>query len=438
MDDFGIKQDDSAPPAGQFDASEANNELPELMNAVENSGQTLSIGDNFQLSKSMTNHTAVADFYSALGTNTYTLSPVGSFTGPTLYIDGMRVRSLIGNANTSTVVTVNVNSLGAKSVFNNGAAVAIGVFTGNCEMVYSASDDRFNLTKQGVDGTDTGTIESVSAGTNIAISGSESSPTLDLDSSITGVSVNGVTLGVVASTLNFLNGSGAYTTPSSTSADISTTTTEFLTSGTYIVPADVTMIRVICVGGGGGGGGSNNPSSSGFGAGGGGGSGGYCENTFDVVTSQSYAITVGSGGDGQAFNAGDNGTSSSVFLGASQRLLSNGGVGGGLAGGSTVTGIVTGGDGGTSTVFEGITNVLTGQPGLPGINVGLAPRSVSGNGGSNPVGAGGVGVSSAQSAGNDGVFGGGGSGGKAENLQPGQAGGDGGNGVVIIIAYKTS
>ena len=173
MDDFGIKQDDSAPPAGQFPASEANNELPELMNAVEDSGQTLSSGDNFQLSKSMTNHVAVADFYSDTGTNTYTLSPVGDFNGPTLYIDGMRVRSLIGNVNTSTAATINVNALGAKSVFNNGAAVAIGLFVGNCEMVYSASDHRFNLTKQGVEGTDTGTIESVIAGNNLISSGSE-------------------------------------------------------------------------------------------------------------------------------------------------------------------------------------------------------------------------------------------------------------------------
>lgn len=442
MRDFGTKSAQSSGPDGQFDASEANNELDELMNTVEKSGQTLG-GTNTQLSKAMANHVGAADFYTAVGTNSYELTPISSgsvdFTGPTLYFEGMRVRTFIANANTGTV-TVDVNDLGVKSVFNKGVEVTEDTVTGNCEMIYSVSDDRFNLTDSGIDAENAGVITSITAGTNLNKTGPAANPVLNLDAVITGTSINGVTLSTTDGATKFLNGQGAYVVPSAAPPTLSVTTTEFTSPGVfnYVVDTNFTVLRIICVGGGGAGGGADIFSSGDFTVGGGGGSGGYCEDTFDVTPGQSYTITVGAGGSGVVGDVGNDGTDSSVFLSASEKLTSTGGKSGRISNiNNTIGAVISGGLGGSSTVDGGINNVITGASGEPGVSINRGNRLISGNGGSNGLGAGGLGVFIGEIAeGKPGGIGAGGSGGKVEGFNNSVAGGKGGDGAIIIIAYK--
>lgn len=73
---------------------------------------------------------------------TCTLSPV-----PTAYTDGMAVRLRLASDNSSTV-TINVNSLGAKSVVKfNGAALVSGDLQQNdtATLVYDSTNNRFQL-----------------------------------------------------------------------------------------------------------------------------------------------------------------------------------------------------------------------------------------------------------------------------------------------------
>ncbi len=442
MRDFGTKSETSSGPDGEFTGAEANNELGELMNVVEISGQTLG-GTDTQLSKAMTNHVGSADFYTAVGTNSYELTPISSgsvdFTGPTLYFEGMRVRTFIENVNTGTV-TVDVNDLGVKSVFNKGVAINEGAVIGNCEMIYSVSDDRFNLTDSGIDAENTGVITSITAGTNLNKTGTASEPILNLDAAVTSTSINGVTLSTSEGATKFLNGQGAYAVPSTDPPTLSATTTEFTSPGmfNYVVDTDFTVLRIICVGGGGAGGGGDIFSNGDFTVGGGGGSGGYCENTFDATPGQSYTITVGSGGTGVVGNVGNDGADSSVFLSASEKLTSTGGKSGRISNiNNTIGAVISGGLGGSSTVDGGINNVITGASGEPGISVNRDNRMISGNGGSNGLGAGGLGVFTGDNApGNPGGPGAGGSGAKVEGFNESAAGGKGGDGAIIIIAYK--
>lgn len=442
MRDFGEKSAQSSGPDGQFDASEANNELGELMNVVEKSGQTLG-GTDTQLSKAMANHVGAADFYIATGTNNYELTPISSgavdLTGATLYFEGMRARAFIENTNTGAV-TVNVNELGIKSVFNKGAEVTEGTVTGNCEMIYSVSDDRFNLTDSGIEAENIGEITSITAGTNLNKTGPAADPVLNLDAVITGTSINGVTLSTSDGATKFLNGQGAYTVPSTDPPTLSITTTEFTSPGifNYVVDTDFTVLRIICVGGGGAGGGADIFSSGDFTAGGGGGSGGYCEDTFVVIPGQSYTITIGAGGTGVVGDVGNDGADSSVFLGATEKLTSTGGKSGRISDiNNTIGAVISGGLGGSSTVDGGINNVITGASGEPGISVNRGNRLISGNGGSNGLGAGGLGVFIGdRAAGKPGGIGAGGSGGKVEGFNNSVAGGNGGNGAIMIIAYK--
>jgi hypothetical protein len=175
----------------------------------------------------------------------------------------------------------------------------------------------------------------------------------------------------------------------------------FTSSGTFVVPTNVTRITVEIWAGGGGGG-----SKANGGGGGGGGSGGYGFNTFNVTPGTSYTVTIGGGG-----SAGASGSSSS-FGG----LMS---VTGGSAGGnasSTQPG--SGGQGGTTT---GAIEPFGGSPGDSGSN------SAGGNGGSAFGGFGGHGGwGSTSSDGN--IPGAGGGGGESSNN-----GGSGGSGVVVVF-----
>ncbi|MEE9222975.1 MAG: hypothetical protein V3V40_05920 [Nitrosomonadaceae bacterium] len=225
MLDFGTKVDNGVGAAGILTAVEFNNYIDELENAVTNTGQTLDATgtDVTQLSKAASIYAAGSDFYTATGTNTYVLSTVGSFLAPVAYFDGMRVRAVIGNANTGAS-TVNVDSLGAKNVFNSGAALSGGELDDNVELVFDNGNDRFNLIRSGDDGTAFSGVTSVSGGTNINVSGTASVPIVNLDAAITGTSVNGVSLSTGSGTNAFLNGAGSY----------STSVVQTITAGTLI------------------------------------------------------------------------------------------------------------------------------------------------------------------------------------------------------------
>ena len=179
----------------------------------------------------------------------------------------------------------------------------------------------------------------------------------------------------------------------------------FASSGSFVVPNDVTAVRVRLVGGGGGGGGS----SAGLG-GGGGGAGGYAEGVFTVVAGSSIVVTVGGAGVGvSAGAAGNGGTSSFGSL-----ISATGGLGGVSNGAGGSGGLGFGGDVATGGGFGG-----------DGFGNGVM---LTGNGGSGAYGGGGraaVGTSSAADALAAGA-GGGGCYGVAGN------GGNGAGGIVIV------
>lgn len=99
-------------------AAEFNDIPTEIENAVLASGQALSSGDLFQLSKSIASYVSVGDYYTESGAaNAYILSTTGAFKAPTAYVTGMIVRFKPGNVNTGAS-TINVASLGVKNIKN--------------------------------------------------------------------------------------------------------------------------------------------------------------------------------------------------------------------------------------------------------------------------------------------------------------------------------
>jgi hypothetical protein len=117
----------------------------------------------------------------------------------------------------------------------------------------------------------------------------------------------------------------------------------FASSGTFTVPAGVTIIKVTCTGGGGGGASCNSTfpaTASNDASGGGGGAGGTAIGSYTVTPGQAIAITIGAGGAAQA----SGGTSSAGGLCSStggagtqfQALGTSAGGSGGAGAGGTV------------------------------------------------------------------------------------------------------
>lgn len=187
-------------------------------------------------------------------------------------------------------------------------------------------------------------------------------------------------------------------------------------TGTYTPTPNMASCFVEIIGGGAGGG----DLSAAVGAAGGGGSGGYCRKFFLAVTiGASQSVTIGAGGIHSA-NGGN------TTFGA--LLTANGGVGGtdGAGGQGGVGGTATGGD----------LNVQGGSGGTAGLENGSTNYNVSGFGGGNLYGAGGVGlVDNVDSAGVAAtVYGSGGSGGV--RVTNGAAlGGAGANGICIVTEF---
>ncbi len=190
----------------------------------------------------------------------------------------------------------------------------------------------------------------------------------------------------------------------------------FAASGSFVVPAAVSRVRVRTIGGGGGGGGNTSQ-----GGGGGGGGGGYAEGVFAVGPGQVLAVTVGAGGAGGANNSGSAAGNNGAGGGASGfggLISASGGVGGqgALAGGQGDSGPGGSGSGGSVN--------MTGGAGNAGFGGG--PTGFGGRGGAAAGGGGGGGASSGlPSAGAS--PGGGGAGGGGDH-----AGAAGAAGLVIV------
>lgn len=178
---------------------------------------------------------------------------------------------------------------------------------------------------------------------------------------------------------------------------------EYTTAGSYtwVAPAGVTSVSVLCVGGGGGG---SPPTLSIYqGAGGGGGALRYVNN-ITVVPGTSYTVTVGAGGGvslGTTSTGGGGGESS--FNGTT--CVAGGGFGafGSLKGTGATSGTGTGGNGGDGGNSSATTTYRKGGGGGAG--------GYSGNGGT-----GGLGNNTGASTGFTSGSGGGGGGGRGGNV----------------------
>jgi hypothetical protein len=172
----------------------------------------------------------------------------------------------------------------------------------------------------------------------------------------------------------------------------------FTTNGTFLVPTNVTRIKVELWGGGGGGGKGNNSSYNG----GGGGAGGYAFNVFNVIPGANCPVTVGVGGtNGVAgtFSSFRNLVSASGG-GAGTNALSNANGGGGI-GGTTTNSIISfagsaGAWGGSFGGGNGASDFgsFGGTGGLGGVSPNGTASGAGGN--ANGPGAGGGGSSAGQ------------------------------------------
>ena len=169
----------------------------------------------------------------------------------------------------------------------------------------------------------------------------------------------------------------------------------FTTSGTFVVPANVTTIWVSMCGGGGGGGGGTGGAPSGSG---GGGADAIIATSYTATPSQNITVTIGTGGTGRSFNQG-------------------GGTGGGASTFGTLT--TNGGGGGNNEGFPGGSGGAGGSSGTSGV----LSSDIGGAGGGCIFGAGGGGVN-ANAGGNGGGYGSGGGG--------GVYGGNGAAGFVLV------
>jgi hypothetical protein len=187
----------------------------------------------------------------------------------------------------------------------------------------------------------------------------------------------------------------------------------FTTTGTFVVPSNVTRVKVYCTGGGGGGAGCASVQD-----GGGGAAGGTAIGYYAVTASASITVTIGAAGTGGAagYNAGGNGGNSSFGS-----LCS---AGGGTCG-ANQNGVTTaGGQGGVGV--SGQLN-LSGGNGAAG---GIPAAPFTGNGGASYWGGGGEATTAVNALGTGQAYGSGGGG--AVYTSTNIAGNAGKAGVVVV------
>ncbi|RAW01600.1 glycine-rich domain-containing protein [Pseudochryseolinea flava] len=196
-----------------------------------------------------------------------------------------------------------------------------------------------------------------------------------------------------------------------------TTTSQTLTTGSWVAPTGVTRITVQAWGGGGSGGGSTANNSLG---GGGGAGGAYASSSLTVVPATSYPFLVGVARTGTQA-AGVEGNPS--WFGSVNTVYAEGGAGGGEPNGALGT---LGGIGSSSASIGNITVQAGGSGGL-----GTALTGGNGGAGGNGGGAGGTARASGGD-GNDGAAPGGGGGGAYVNSNTNRNGGDGAAGRITL------
>ncbi len=118
------------------------NQLAEINNLILSSGQSLDANVLEQVAKAVANYTNSGNFYTENGVaNNYTLIGAGSFKTPTAYINGMVIRFITTNANTTTTPIINLAGLGAKNIKKaDGTAVIAGDISGYVELRYNGTD----------------------------------------------------------------------------------------------------------------------------------------------------------------------------------------------------------------------------------------------------------------------------------------------------------
>lgn len=157
--------------------------------------------------------------------------------------------------------------------------------------------------------------------------------------------------------------------------------------GNWLVPNNVTQIKVQCWGGGGGGGGATGQAT----AGGGGGGGAFTEKTFSVTPGQLFSYSIGNGGISSYTSGGIGG---STWFQSINTLLAKGGNGGA---GSTsaccqtsigATAVSSGNIGGTINFYGGAggTGTFGGNGSEAGGGGGGAGSQINGNNGSGSAG----------------------------------------------------
>lgn len=111
----------------QLTAVEWNNFFQELKNLIEDTGQTMSVGNLDQLALGVSEYTAAAHFYTGGGSaNTYTLTPLTNIEGIVAYRSGQTFQFRPNNTNTGAS-TAAVNGLAATSILReDGSALSAG------------------------------------------------------------------------------------------------------------------------------------------------------------------------------------------------------------------------------------------------------------------------------------------------------------------------